>query len=299
MASAFSLSPKAGAELLGSAIRRHNHDAVHKLLFEDKVDPDSISPQFGDTMLSLAGQMSNDIALSMLLQAGADVHKLTVEGHSALRGALKVGHEISVKKLLEAGADPTATGYETERHATMTDAELASYHGHDVATPINRALPKFLVNKAVREKNAETLEALLKRGVPPDTFDRFGKTALMEAAENGFVEGIEILLRYKADTTLKTKDGRVAMHFAAGGKNPEAVTALFKGGAKMRVWDTADVMPLQVAEQARNKPVIDIVRKYQLLEEAEFALKASRVTKDIPAPSKAAFKKRTASAAKM
>ena len=140
------LSPKAAAEFLAGAIRSDNLDALARLLFTDKADPNLLHG--GDTMLHFAAKLERDRAISMLLQAGADVHKLDNQDKSVLRAAIKVGHEVSVKKLLEAGADPTATAFESDLNHDVTDAEIAYRYGTQVAQPVYGVVERFLVNKA-------------------------------------------------------------------------------------------------------------------------------------------------------
>lgn len=283
-------SPQAGATLLAGAIKRHNLDAVHTLLFEDKVDPNAMEK--GETMLHIAARMGYDREISMLLEAGADVHRLNENGNSILRGAIRVGHGVSVKKLLEAGADPTATGVE-ENGVALIDAEIAAQYGSEVSWPVGKAVGKFNVNRAARDWNLPLLDGMLKTGEPADTFDRFGKTGLYEAVEGGFNDGVERLLGAKANPNLPMKaNGWTAMHAAADTRDPAMLEKLFRRGGKMNA-KTADGLSLtDIARRHGNREMLETIQRLTKLEEIGFAALASKLTEDVASPVRAKFSKR-------
>lgn len=285
-----SMSPKAAATFLAGAIKRHNLDAIHTLLHEDKVDPNAF--ENGESMLHIAARTGFDRAITMLLDVGADVHRLNENGNSVLRGAIRVGHEVSVKKLLEAGADPTATGVE-ENGVIMTDAEIAAQYGIEVSWPVGKAVGKFNVNRAARDKNLPLLDGMLKTGEPADTFDRFGKTALFEAVEERFHDGIDRLLSAKADPNKPMKaNGWTAMHAAADTRDPALLEKLFRKGGKMNV-KTADGLTLaDIARRHGNREMLEAIQRLTKLEETGFAALASKLTEDIASPVRATFAKR-------
>lgn len=285
------VSPKVAADLLGSAVRREALGVMRLMLFEDKYDPNLMHD--GKTMLHIAAEMGHDKAISMLLEAGADVHKLSSEHKSILRSAIKIGDEVSVKKLLEAGADPTAGGFEQELNRHLTDADLSRRYVNEVSWPVMQAVRKYHVNQAARHRDASMLEALLMEGQPPDTFDRYGKTALATAVETGWPEGVEILLRYKANPNLVQKDGSTPMHYAASGKSAEVVEMLYGAGAQMRVWDSKNRKPLELGEENAHMGVKNAVRKCAIEAQRSFNAQASRLSEDIAAPPRAVFRKKT------
>lgn len=285
-----SMSPKAAATFLAGAIKRQNLDAMHTLLFEDKVDPNAF--ENGESMLHIAARTGFDRAITMLLDAGADVHRLNENGNSILRGAIKSGHGVSVKKLLEAGADPTATGIE-DYGVTLTDAEVAAQYGVEVSWPVGMAVGKFNVNRAARENNLPLLDGMLKTGEPADTFDRFGKTALYEAVEAGYPDSADRLLSAKADPNLPMKaNGWTATHAAADTRNPALLEKLFRKGGKMNV-KTADGLSLtDIARRHGNREMLETIQRLTRLEETGFAALASKLTEDVPSPVRAKFTKR-------
>lgn len=283
------MSDKAAAEFMVSAMRSSNLDTLHGLLFVDRVNPDVYYN--GKPMLHFAAHLEQDKAVSMLLKAGANVHQLDNEGFTALRHAIKVGDLVSVKKLIEAGADPTASVYVRERGIDVSDAELSRQHGVEIASAVFRVVDRFEVNRWVRESNHRALENLLEDETPPDTFDRFGVTALVEAAQRGDDKSVNLLLAYKADPNLRMKDGATAMHHAADGENPFIVKRLYESGAEMNARDENGLTPLDRAQKKGNKAVIAALRKYMLEEEKIFITSATQLSKPVAAPKTAKFSK--------
>lgn len=286
---AVKMSDKAAAELMTGAIKSGNLDALHKLLFTDCANPDA--RHNGRPMLHFAAALEQDKAVSLLLQAGADVHQLDSEGHSALRRAIMVGDVVSVKKLVEAGADPTASVYLRERGVDVSDADLSREHGVEVASAVFSVVDRFDVNRWVREGNYPALKDLLEDETPPDTFDRYGLTALVEAADMGNVPALALLLKYKADPNLRMKDGTTAMHHAAAAETPSAVAKLYAAGAEMGVKDSAGLTPLDHALRKGNSEVIAAVRKFMIEEEKIFVTSATQLSKPVAAPKTAKFSK--------
>ena len=63
--------------------------------------------------------------------------------------------------------------------------------------------------------DVETLERLLDEGIPVDTANRFGVTALMMAIQNDNLEATALLLARGADVNAEASEGCTALTFAA------------------------------------------------------------------------------------
>ncbi|AAK14427.1 EsV-1-1 [Ectocarpus siliculosus virus 1] len=61
--------------------------------------------------------------------------------------------------------------------------------------------------------------------------DENGVTALMCAANKGYLRIVRVLLRFGADVSVSTDDGHTALHFAIGGRNLAVTRALIRAGA--------------------------------------------------------------------
>lgn len=280
------ISPQAAATFMKNSIRNGNLEALHTLLFIDKADPNA--ELNGSHMLHEAAKSENDRAISMLLQAGADVNLADAQGHSPLRVAIKSGNAVSVKKLLAAGADPMAPAREDDG-SMPTDEAIAYRYGSDVAHAVAMAVDRYRINHFVLHGKTAELESYLKKGVEPDTFDRFGETALMEAVSKGAGRDVELLLKHKADPNIANKSGQTPMHIAAAGRDEAIVEKLYKSGAKMNCKTASGQTPLDIAERHGNRPVINAIRKHLLQEELTLATAATRTSKPVSAPKTAKF----------
>ncbi|MDI1226610.1 MAG: ankyrin repeat domain-containing protein [bacterium] len=286
MTTPINISPQAAATFMKNSIRNGNIEALGTLLFIDKLSPNAAVN--GSPMLHEAAKIENDRAISMLLQAGAEVNGVDGHGHSPLRIAIKSGNGVSVKKLLAAGADPMASAREDDG-TEPTDEAIAYRYGSDVAHAVAMAVDRYRINDYVLKGKSEELESYLKKGVEPDTFDRFGKTALMEAVEKGAAGDTEVLLKHKADPNIATSAGETAMHIAAAGRDDTLIEKLYRAGGKMNVKTAEGLTPLQIAERHGNRPVMNAIRKHLLQEELALATAATRTSKPVAAPKTARF----------
>jgi len=70
--------------------------------------PVNLTNQTGDTLLMLAAYHGHDGTVKRLLELGADPDAVNVKGQAPIAGAVFKGHDEVVKVLFEAGADVTA-----------------------------------------------------------------------------------------------------------------------------------------------------------------------------------------------
>jgi ankyrin repeat protein len=85
------------------------------------------------------------------------------------------------------------------------------------------------LSQIVRSNDYKKLESFLSRYSSQINIDRtneYGKTLLMESAQNGSSETISILLKYGANANTATKSGKTALHFAINSMNIKSVKAL-------------------------------------------------------------------------
>ena len=74
--------------------------------------------------------------------------------------------------------------------------------------------PQEVIEAALYGK-IDTIEKALAEGYKPDTRDPENRTALMWAAAEGQIKNVKLLLKHKADVSLKDVDGDTAESFAA------------------------------------------------------------------------------------
>ena len=136
-----------------------------------------------------ASATGDDARVAALLVADpASVHAWTPDGFTALHLAAFFARPLIVRRLLEAGADPSATS----RNAMQVQ-------------PLHSAL-------SARAQDVTML--LLEAGAPPDAAQQQGWTALMSAAMHGDDAMADLLLRFGASRAPVEEGGRTASDLA-------------------------------------------------------------------------------------
>jgi uncharacterized protein len=90
----------------------------------------------------------------------------------------------------------------------------------------------------VKRRDASWTGFLLQKGANPNIADRNKVTPLMLATQLNFIEGVDWLLRYKADIDQANRSGETALILAVQLRNEEIVRALVKKGANPDKTDT-------------------------------------------------------------
>ena len=130
------------------------------------------------------------------------IQSLSADGWTALHLAAFVGRDAAVIRLLELGADARqwARAFETNLaiHAACAGCRLG--------------------------RNA--LEKLVAATGDPDVTPKHGYTPLMEAAVNGYIDAIDVLLAAGADISRRHPDGKTAADFAREKGHQELVQRL-------------------------------------------------------------------------
>ncbi len=90
-------------------------------------------------------------------------------------------------------------------------------------------------------------EWLLKAGARVDAVDKRGRTALMAAAERGFMSLVKLLLTRGAKATRLDKSGASALHYAALAGDPGVIGLLLARGARADQADKQGRTPLDLA----------------------------------------------------
>ncbi len=96
------------------------------------------------------------------------------------------------------------------------------------------------------------LQFMLSKGVPVDSRDRDGNTALVDAAQVGFVEGENQLLQVGANANLANNRGETALIVATQAHDIESVRVLLQYGADPR--ETDHVAGLSAIDYAKRDP---------------------------------------------
>jgi len=203
-------------------------------LLELGADFSSPSPT-GEPLLHLAVRLRWYTLQKRLLACGADCRIYDNHGLSALHLAAAQGCENTVKQLLLHGAP-------LDSHSSdgQTPLGMALANGHHQLTywlqwshwslP-DRPLEPRDVMAATLAGDSVAVQRLLELGLPVDTVDEQGCTALLRAASSGHAAVVEQLLAFHANPSHTSKKGATPLAAAIGAKHSPIVAALLDAGA--------------------------------------------------------------------
>ena len=173
------------------------HTEIAKVLLEAGAEPDRGSLN-GKTPLAAAAGKGHSGIIELLLEAGADPNASTGSAGPPLGFAVHGGDKESIKLLIEAGSDPNC-------RITDQDYTLLSY--------------------TAVEDEPQLTEILLEAGADPDLVDSDGLTALAYTALSGATGVARKLLEAGADPTV-SPGHRSLPELARDKGNPEVASLL-------------------------------------------------------------------------
>jgi ankyrin repeat protein len=212
-------------ELLAKGADVNARSTANKWERQNSAEPrEKWLPLGGLTALEFAARQGCADCIPVLVEAGADVNAVDLDGISPLLSAMINGHYDAAEVLLEKGANPNiadATG-RTPLYSAVDDHTMPAS---------NRPSPKEIDNetssldlvKALLAKGAD-VNAQLKKQQPyrtkldrgDDTMLTTGTTPLVRAAKAGDVAVMKLLLAKGADAKLVTRNGVNPLMAAAG-----------------------------------------------------------------------------------
>jgi uncharacterized protein len=160
-----------------------------------------------------------------LREHGADINAQSLDGTTPLLFAARVGNNALVQYLLAEGADPNLR----DRNGVSAMAWVAHYDESDRPAALE-ALRSHGARTGLIEalllKEHDTAARLLAEGAKVEAVGPHGQTALMVAAEHGYADIAETLIRGNALVNAREEYGRTALHFSVGiqyyGLHPDA-----------------------------------------------------------------------------
>ena len=216
----------------------------------------------GDTVLMLAAQAGHSECIRMLLDAGAHMNKCNEHGMAALIVAACDGHSQCVEILLQAGANVNKCNNYSYT-ALMFAANKGHNHCMEILLRAGADLKKCdnddhtALFFAAAEGQIESVEILLKAGAYVNKAGKNGETALsiaaaighstcvgyllkaggkyksnalIDAANNGHYESVDLLIEAGADVHVVI-NGRTVLHFCKERSNIRVVQRLLRAGA--------------------------------------------------------------------
>lgn len=97
----------------------------------------------------------------------------------------------------------------------------------------------------------DAAEQLLKNGANVNARNRHGETLLMTCVHSSIA--VDMLIKYRADVSLKDNDGNTALHYAVSyWNNDYVIKALIDAGAPVDAMDDTGFTPLMMVSSSNN-----------------------------------------------
>jgi len=210
-------------------------------------------------------------AARLLLQAGARVEARNARGQSALSWAIVYGRVRLIHLLIEHGADIHTAAAEGVFGGTYLMDAVRAGQAAAVEALLGHAAPVDAVDEQGRtalqclcfaafgggKRQGERLRIarlLLDAGASVDTGDRFGRTPLLQAAQNGDGELVALLLERGADPHARSGDGHFTpLSEARQGQNPQVIRLIMEAMGP----EYALVHAAQVGDTARMAELLE------------------------------------------
>ncbi|MCX5921710.1 MAG: ankyrin repeat domain-containing protein [Candidatus Dependentiae bacterium] len=218
---------------------------------------------FGDTPLLIAVSLGNSEMVKILLNLGAHINVVNRNG-AALSLAAYYGDSQMVRLLLYFGANS-----DVKNSDGYTPKEIAIGFGHKEAVRVLDCAE--LINKLDANGNTalfgpaeghdiREVIRLIKAGINVNIQGNYGNTALQRACiHDNSDKVVDVLLRAKADPTLKDKNASTALHTAAMFGQDKAVDMLLKAKASVDEQDDLGDTALMRAARNDHAKVIEVL----------------------------------------
>ncbi|WP_341807853.1 ankyrin repeat domain-containing protein [Wolbachia endosymbiont (group E) of Neria commutata] len=143
------------------------------------------------------------------------------------------------------------TDYICDRPGALTLKEFLNSHKDDqdlkIVLDLRREESEETILHDVADFNIEAVDLLLTAGADPSIKNKEGKIPLHYAANSYCHEAVKYLLDADADPNIQDKEGKIPLHYAANSYCHEAVKYLLDADADPNIQDKEDKTPLHYA----------------------------------------------------
>lgn len=219
-------------------------------LLERGADPFAASVS-GDPPLTLAVRLGWTQVIARLVGIGVALDARDQHGMTALHLAAALRREPILKQLILHGASPDvrAADGQTPLGVALSSGrrDLADWLDWRIWPLPGRALRPTDLPSAAVVGDADAVRRLLDLGMPIDSTDAQGCTALLRASGGGHRAVIELLLARGADPKLAARTGATPLSAAVSMRQVEIVDRLLAAGATLEQRLPGDVTVLMLA----------------------------------------------------
>lgn len=265
------IADDSGAYPIHKAVRQGNHETLRELI---KADGDiNVPDKYRFTPMHVACQLGWTKCVAILLEHHASVSNDSKANETPIGLAIENGHTAVVRALL-------AHDQSLEKHcgrplvqaARRGSIEMVKYLcERRVLMSYEDFLGQTALQKACISGRAGLVEYLLVEGaIPVDHKDKSQRTGLYFAAERGFLDVVDCLLRHGADKNSLDRRNETALFKPAGNGHTEVVNRLLEVGTDATILDLWQRTPLRFAAMMGH---VDIVR---------MLLERTQIKQDLP-----------------
>ncbi|MHC4943207.1 MAG: ankyrin repeat domain-containing protein [Planctomycetota bacterium] len=240
------------------------HVGIVEMLIEKGADLHALDVD-GDTPLHWAAYAGFPDAAALLIEHGADINSRNTNDNTPLHYAALKGKPKAAMLLIEKGADLEAKNYEGETPliwaALRNEKAICSLlieKGADLENR-NDYLRTPLLLVARETGNADMAKFLLDHGADIDACDRYDDTPISLAAWRGFNELLDLLIDRGAAFDAKGPKGREMLMYACFRKLDRLFDLLVKKGASLDIRNQRDGSLLHSAAYGGSTKIVKIL----------------------------------------
>lgn len=167
--------------------------------------------------------------IKVLVSAGADVNVINYEGYTLLVRAVSLGHHHLIPYLVETckiDPDIAGEGAKTALHVAIENKDI---HSLGELVKIDANIPQSVVNTLAQSGSMKLIEFVQTRfQLNWNEQDMKGKYPLFLAAERGFSEVVEFLLKLNVNIMAKDRKFRTAIHAVVEGGDEKSLALLLQ-----------------------------------------------------------------------
>ncbi|CAN1250493.1 Ankyrin repeat-containing protein P16F5.05c, partial [Linum perenne] len=154
----------------------------------------------------------------------------------------QIGHRLSVKKFKMAGESIHLQQQHCGAGMTQSPEEIVE-----------------VLLEAARYDDIDDILSLVSSGVPLDSKDSFGRTALHMASANGHLRIVQYLIDQGVDLNASNEEKNTALHWACLNGHSEVVKKLILAGASLCALNSYERTPMDEAVTRGKMDAIDAI----------------------------------------